>query len=503
MKQLEKPFLWYQRRPAFLLGLAVLLTGLITWWTGWQYGHGLTTLALAILIVGSIDWKLSPHLAGALMSYYETVAHLERGDRKAAERTAARAVRRFGRLADNRPAERWRHASMLDHHWRLLNEADRHEEAVTVARQCVESWQQVVVSDPGRRDELSRSLNHLAVTLSRLERDDEVVTPTEESIAIRRRLIAEHETLLAVDLSNRTNNLRERGELQASLPVAEEVASIRGRLVAEDPDLLEPAAESTHNLMRVLVRLDRAEDAVKPALEWVGYERSLAAEESHRLPDLAEALYVLGSVLKLANRPAEATARWHESLDLSRRLSEENEEQRPAFAAACSMIGEKFSATGETEEAIAVYQDAIAARRALIDQDGQLDRLVEDLAATAECHRRRGELEQARLLAVEAVVLCRESPSSTNDGVLVGPLHVLASVHEDLGELEPALALGEEALVLLDGRAANDHDELHHLMKALDEHAVLLHRAGRSADARQVELRAVNLREEHDRDTEL
>jgi tetratricopeptide (TPR) repeat protein len=486
----------YVRGFVELAGLAAALAGVITWVAGWQHGHSLTTLGLAGVIIGAFDWRVNPRRGlGAVYARHVELG-MRKSDTEGALTAASLAVHHWRKLAAKRPIENKRLAPLLDQQWDLLHESGRHEEALPVACEAVETWRQLQADEPGYTEHLAKSLNRLAVTLGRLDREEEAIPFTTEAISIRRRLVALGDQALGLNLSNLAISLIDGEQWERALPAAEEALEIHRRLATADAELQASASGDAERMLKILYRLERPDDLLRETEAWVDYERRLAADDPDRVPELAEAVRMLGSTLMTASRVPEGKAHWYESLELRRHFSEVSYEARSDYAAACQLIGQGLGSLRDDEEALAVFHDGLAVRRALVEvDDEQRDALVMDLADTALRVNQFDQPELARQFSAEGLAICREHPDSTSSHALLRSLQELAAAHRDLGELEPAAALGDEALVLLEKLTEGDTEYAHHLIASLEEHAVLLHRLGRSDDARHVELKGVRLRE--------
>jgi tetratricopeptide (TPR) repeat protein len=479
-----------------LAGLVAALAGVITSGAGWQHGHSLTTLGLAGVIIGGFNWKVNRRRRLAAVYAWHLELAMRQSDTKGALTAASLAVHHWRKLAAKRPIENQWLGPLLDQQWDLLHESGRHEEALPVAREAVETWRQLQADEPGYTEHLARSLNRVAVTLGRLDREEEAIPFTTEAISIRRRLVALDDQALGLDLSNLAISLIDGEQWERALPAAEEALEIHRRLATADAELQASASQDAERMWNILYHLERPDDLLRETEAWVDYERGLAADDPDRVPELAEAVRMLGSTLMVASRVPEGKAHWYESLELRRQFSEGSDEARSDYAAACQLIGRGLGSLRDDEEALAVFHDGLAVRRALVEvDDEQREGLVMDLADTALRFNEFDQPELALQFSAEGLAICREHPDSTSSYVLFRSLQELAAAHRALGELEPAAALGDEALVLLEKLTECDTKYAHHLIASLEEHAVLLHRLGRSDDARHVELKGVRLRE--------
>jgi hypothetical protein len=103
METLESPFLWHTRRPGLVIGAVAAIAGLVAWLSGWRDGHSLTTLALLVMIVGSIDGKYSPHFAAGRAYCLQAVKSREQDDYDGALSAVATLLKGLRRLAAKYP----------------------------------------------------------------------------------------------------------------------------------------------------------------------------------------------------------------------------------------------------------------------------------------------------------------------------------------------------------------------------------------------------------------
>ncbi|WP_020392405.1 hypothetical protein [Kribbella catacumbae] len=253
-----------------------------------------------------------------------------------------------------------------------------------------------------RAGHFSISLNRVAVTLGRLDREAEAIPHTTEAIALTRQLVALHEGRLALNLSNLTISLFDGEEWDRALPVAEEAWEIRRRLAATDPELRDEAVLDANQLRTILNRLDRPGQIQRVSEAVVGYERALLADDPARLPEFADAVRMLGNSLVAEGRVPEGKARWYESLELQRRFSENNDDGRSGYAAACEAVGHSLGRLRHAEESLTVHRDGLAVRRTLAASDTRHhEQLVRALASAAARLNRSEQPELARQFAAK------------------------------------------------------------------------------------------------------
>ncbi len=444
-----KWWIWFVRRPLWVLGLIAAVVGVAGWISGWRYGHGLTTVALFVMVIGSSDYKFTIPYSQGLVSVYYSRKSVAAGDDEEALRLATKAVRRFGLLAKYRPEHTFWHAAALGHQWGLLNRSGRHEEALAAAESEVAAWRTAAADDAKWSRSLADALHRVVVSRAQLDTTDGSLEPTLEAIDLHREHIADDERQLATNLDNLGIIMRRLDQWSEALAVAEEQVAVRRRMLARTPgdqELIIGLAKALYDLGRTLGGTDRVDDAAWALREAVELCQGEISD--------------IGS----ANRCSHA-ARILEALELH-------------------------------DDALDAYRTALAIRRRASARD---DKLADDLTATATLLLRLDRHDEALPIADEAVDVGRHLGQPAR---LAGALHLLGTVYEHTGEPDPAITAGEEALAIIEQLATDDHDQLHHLMQSLDDHASLLRRIGRNDEAREAETKAAALRRAHDRPDE-
>jgi tetratricopeptide (TPR) repeat protein len=441
------PGLWvsFTRHPLFVLGLIAAVVGVVGWISGWQYGHGLTTVALLVMVIGSRDYMFTIPYAQGFVSVYYSRKLLAGGDDEEALRFAANGAKWFGRLAKHRPEHTWRHAVALDHLWSLLNGAGRHEEALAAAEPAVAAWRIAAADDAKWSRSLADALNRVFVSRAALDTTDGLLEPTLEAIELRRENIAEEERRLAPDLHCLGIARRRLDQWSEALPTAEELVAVRRRMLARTPG------------------------------------------DQELILGLANALYDLGRTLCFTDRGDDAAWAFREATELY-----QAEVSDVGGANTCNHTARVLEALELPDDALDAYRAAVAIRRRAGGRD---DKLADDLTATATLLLRLDRDDEALPVAAEAVDVCRHLGEPAR---LAGVLHLLGAIYEHTGDLHLALAAGEEALAIVEELATEDHDQLHHLAMSLDDHASLLRQMGRNDEARDAAAKAAEVRREHD-----
>lgn len=253
---------------------------------------------------------------------------------------------------------------------------------------------------------------------------------------MQRALVVAEENILAQHLANQAIGLRRCDRWEEALPVATEACELHQRVVPLKPDMLEDAAQAAERLVTTLGHLDRREEAVPAAHEWIRYERALAEADPARVPELAEAVRVLGGIMLLAHQD-DGLSYWRESLEILRR----DGGHRATYAAMCSTVGRGFASVAEHDEALAVDRAGLTVRRELAAaEQGHFGDLLTELAEAAFSMRvyPRNSEPAAAQFTTEATALAREHASSISRAALAEAADLLdrAEFADEARELE-------------------------------------------------------------------
>ncbi len=413
------------------LGIVAALVGVVTWISGWRYGHSLLTLGLFVVLAFAPDWRTFSRLGWAIGHVWLANKSIARSDLEEAEEHYATAARQLRRVAGHRRSELWRLATALDMRSRVLDHLGKHEDALPVAREAADAWR-AAVAYATRTPQLAEALNRLAVTLGRLNREADAIPITEEAIAVNRQQVTLHEGHLARNLANLVISLSDGEHWERALPPAEEAWKIRRRLALTDPNLRDEAVDDADRLRRVLYRLDRPTEILRVSESLVDHERTLLADDPNRLPAYAEAVRLLGCSLVDVDRVPEAKTRWYEALELLRHFSETNPAARSTYASACEQVSHSLGPLGSTDETLAAIRTGLAVRRTLAAEDSQHHQeLVRALASAALRLGYCDQPELAKQFAAEGLALYQENPETS------GPPQVLEFLQEHAGEPPP------------------------------------------------------------------
>ncbi|MFE2999586.1 tetratricopeptide repeat protein [Nocardia sp. NPDC059246] len=258
------------------------------------------------------------------------------------------------------------HASRLAHAGHRVAALAPTEEAVAVYRRLA------VTRPAAFEPELARALNNLGIRLSEVGRREEALAPSEEAVAVYRRLVAANpaafEPQFAMALNNLAVQLSMLGRREEALAASKESVAVHRRLVAANPAVFEPdLAMALNNLGNRLLELGRREEALALGEESVAIRRRLAvANPALFEPDLAMALNSQGVRLAELGRREEALAASEEAVAVHRRLVAANPAAfEPDLAMALNNLGIRLAELGRREEALALGEESVAIRRRL------------------------------------------------------------------------------------------------------------------------------------------
>ena len=123
----------YVRGAVQTVAALAVVAGGVSWVAGWEYGHLLTTIGLATLLIAIWPPNFSMHRA--IAAEYVRLSARSTGEESEAHLQSA--VHQLRKLAAKRPGEAWRLAATLDQLWQLLADAERYDDALPIAREAV------------------------------------------------------------------------------------------------------------------------------------------------------------------------------------------------------------------------------------------------------------------------------------------------------------------------------------------------------------------------------
>ena len=217
--------------------------------------------------------------------------------------------------------EEARRAGLLNNLSIALFALGRREDALAPSQESVAIRRKLAASNPQAfLPNLAASLNNLGNLLSALGRHEDALAPSQESVAIRRKLAASNPLAFLPDLAMSLNNLGLRlsalGRHEDALAPSQEASDLCRKLAASNPLAILPyLAMTLNNLGNRLSALGRHEDALAPSQEASDLYRKLAASNPQAfLPNLATSLGSYGSILQDLERDARAAQAFAEGL---------------------------------------------------------------------------------------------------------------------------------------------------------------------------------------------
>lgn len=355
---------------------------------------------------------------------------------------------------------------------RLSSMLGRHAQAIGPLSEAVEARRALAQADPVRYEpHLAASLRTLGVVLSELGRPHEALAPTEEAVAIWKRLsrINPHNrSEYARTLCYLGTRYHEAGRAGEAITPLRNSLRINEHLAERDPERTNPhLARSLMNLAIALNMLDRPDEALPHIERAVEIRRALARDDPDgELLFLARALTELSSCLVISGRPQDGIEPAQEAVEIRRRLAETNPERHTAgFALSLRQTAAALRYTGRTAAAADYYRDAIAIERGLLAElpgdhpdPGLSTALAESLSGYAAMQLGREHPAQALPPAREAARLI-EWRSGDETGVerLRSSARSLSSILTDIadvldanGHTDEAQSCRREAVVLLE-----------------------------------------------------
>jgi tetratricopeptide (TPR) repeat protein len=297
--------------------------------------------------------------------------------------------------------------------------------------------------------DLAYSLNHLAIALHEVRRDEEALAPIEEAVDYLRELAAEDRERylpgLNMALDHRAIVLNEIGRGEEGLKAFEEAVEQSRELVAEDrAEHLAGLASALNNFAHSLGEMGRDEAALEAIEESVGHFRELVERDrASYLPDLSKALNILALRLQVMGRGEDSLKAIREAVANYRELAEGDRARYLGdLAMSLSGLALRLENAGRTEDGLQPSEEAVAHYRELVA--GDRERYLRDLAGAL--------------------------------GDLMKLLYVL-------GRPEEALEKAEEVVDYYRELAANAPQYLPGLADALSNLSVMLENVGRPQDA--------------------
>ncbi|MFI0980937.1 tetratricopeptide repeat protein [Streptomyces sp. NPDC021093] len=269
--------------------------------------------------------------------------------------------------ATSDPAEQ---ASLYSELALSVGEAGQHEEALTANEEAVRLRRRLAQEQEVHRPDLSRSLSHHAVFLSRTGRLDEALAASEEAVTTQRLLAAadpEHLRGLALLLSNLSGELEGLGRLEEARAAVEEAVEIRRRFTGT-LDERRSYARSLSNLGMILGKLGRTRPSLERDMSAFLIHRELYGENPvASLPDVAASANSLGTHM--------FTFRWFDravffgeaAVHFYRQLVRANRDMyEPYLADALTNLGVFLEKVDRGDEALTIAEESVDLYRSLV-----------------------------------------------------------------------------------------------------------------------------------------
>lgn len=282
------------------------------------------------------------------------------------------------------PAERaWHYRTLA----RRRARAGRTGQAIAPAEEAVRLLRELARDTPYFGRHLATTLDDLSDWLSDVGRREEAFDLSEESVAIRRGLVASDPATtdpatdaadLAGSLATLGLRLSRYGRHVEALELTQEAADLYRQLVRTDPGRSESSLSGTLSLLGMwLLKLGRSEEALAPAEEAVAIQRRLTeADPGTELPNLAAALGGLADVLWALKRGEEALAAAQESIVLYRQMVVANPmSYEGGLTTSLVKLSRLLAEAGRKEEALGPAEEAVAIQRRLAESDMAAHRL--------------------------------------------------------------------------------------------------------------------------------
>jgi tetratricopeptide (TPR) repeat protein len=359
----------------------------------------------------------------------------------------------------------------------ILNGNARSEEALRLAEQALETYQELY---PGDHPTVATSLDTVAICLDFMGRLAEALPKYEAALEMRQRLFEGDHPHIAASLNNVGACLHLLGRFADALPKLEAALEMRQRLLEGDhPEL----ANSLNNVALCLDCLGRAAEALPK------FEASLAM--SQRLfegdhPDVAQSLSNVGYCLRSLGRSAEALPRHEAALEMRRRLFQGD---HPEVAAGLINVAYCLQSLDRPAEALPKYEAALEMYRRLFE--GDHPDVAMGLNDVASCLRSLGRLPEA-LAKYEAALEMLQRLFEGDHPDVATSLNNVAFCLRSLGRPAEALPKYEAALEMYRHVLPPDHPHTLNTQIRLAQTLVTL---GRQADAEPLLLECLGIRQ--------
>ncbi len=371
-------------------------------------------------------------------------------------------------------------AAALDQLSTELADVGRWTEALEVANECLQLYQQLAVQQPTSfLTELAAAHNNLSARLNALGRIEEALESASKAVVIYRQLAAQDPVHFVPDLASALNNLGNRlsrlGRREEALLAAKEAFSILRQLIGQDAEAYLPnLASSLNNLGMMLSEARQSDEALQATQEAVSvYRQLIAANPEAFLPNLASSLNNLGTTLSEMGRREEALSSTEEAVTIRRQLAA----TRPSaflqdLASSLNNLGTMQSELGRREYALRALEEAVSIYRnlAAMNREAFLPDLAASLNNLGTMQTDVGELERALHSTEEAISIYSNLATQNPDAFLYSlatTQAAKASVLLRLGKAVDATALLREALASAKHNLARGSEAIRQLVTGL------------------------------------
>ncbi|MFJ3804393.1 hypothetical protein ACIPSJ_50025 [Streptomyces sp. NPDC090088] len=338
----------------------------------------------------------------------------------------------------------------------LLNDAERHPEAIEAAHEAAERWRGLPLENSNAASRRLAALHLLKSLLASQGQATELPDVSAEIVVVLRELVegepAEFEWQLALQLCEYATILGEAGRRQEALTPMREGVAVLQRLIDDGvPGLEHSAGQALLNLGSYLSRTGETEDAIRAAEVTVAFLRRQTIMDVGHERTLALALNNLGAFLGVVDREAEALEAVREALLLFRaHQNATSTDDAKTLASILENLAHRLQASGEKDKELAVREELVDLCRDLVTSTEAPDDVARLGAALQGLTRIRSELlrwSQAAAVAEEWTRRARRSAPDTLDLALALMQYGACLAYDGRGS-EAVGPLGEAVRIL-------------------------------------------------------
>lgn len=308
---------------------------------------------------------------------------------------------------------------------------------------------------PENKGELSRSLLHMGLLMSRLGKYEESDRYLTESLTLCRAVHGSHGREFADIQANRADLFQVKGEYPQSEALYREAIEIYKALVDEDPITYSKAINSLGILLDQQGRYKEANDLHMQSLEI--QEKYLG--EKH--PDIGVSLINLATSIQRQGRVDEAIEYLHRARSI---LKESLKDDHAMYATATHNLASIFLDRGKVEESIKLFEEALEIRRQAFGENHP--RVASVLGNLGKAHQMNKNMEKAeacfeKALAISLETLGERHRTTANQYASLGAFYRSDGRLDKAREnLEIALHIRTEIFQENHSRVGIDHNNL-------------------------------------------